>query len=199
MKSKEDIGKVVEQQLKELDATLSNDVWNQINTSLENEKRKRKRKGFFFWLSGGVIGVLIGLLLSQVTTENSNSNVEILEKKTEINSTKSDQNNIGKELKDLFATMEFDTTGTSFKVLKAVTLSDASMNNDSLNTITTIKRKLQNNTYWIEESNSTKTKYYYYNDSTKQSIEIENPKVIDSILRTNPKKVDSVMNLKEEN
>lgn len=193
MKPKEDIGKAIEEQLQKLDSSLSNEVWNRINTSLDDQQKKKRRKGFLFWLSGGAIGILLGLLLTQIVLNGTTSQLESIEKSTQRVLIENDDKVNYTTLKKVFATMEIDTTGSSFKDLKDLKNELPNLSNKDTNSITTIKRKLKDNTYWIEESNAMKTRYYYYNDSTKQSTEIEDPKVIDSIIKSNPKTIDSII------
>lgn len=83
MGEKKDIGKLFENKLNKGKKAPKNTLWEKINTSLDEEKHRRKRI-FYYWISGGVILTLLGAFLLFGNSDFLKINSTVTKKHNEI-------------------------------------------------------------------------------------------------------------------
>ncbi|QQX77007.1 MULTISPECIES: hypothetical protein [Aequorivita] len=195
MGEKKDIGKLFENKLKKGKKTPENRLWEKINTSLNKEKRRRKRI-FYYWISGGLILSLSGAFLFF-------GNSDFLK----INSTAT--KNINEKLENNASSEKIDDA-KSFKIVPIDSLS-TQVQDEKLRKITSAKenqpahfpqkleekkskknseKKASKNTS-LDESFKVSEKYYYYNSRDGKQIVTQDKSEIDSLILKNNRELDS--------
>lgn len=188
MKQEKDIGQFFKNKLNKGEKTASESLWEKINTSLNQEQRKRK-KILFYWLIGGGSIVLLGLFLlfnngyfsqpnSHSPERNASSvgepfpashkeNNEVLMKISPIDSSiiKNDQN---EKLTKILLIEENSTISVPENPKKK--------NSEKKTKKSTPKSKSLGETFSVSE------KYYYYNSRDGKQVITENKKEIDSLI-----------------
>lgn len=203
MGQKKDIGTLFKNKLNDAKITPKNSLWDKINTSLDEEKRKRKRILFYWWLGSG-ISVLLGLFLLFGTGIFLNQNSQIplennpLEQKPLLTSDKEHNDETIKILKDSLKFKNNDDEKLS-KIdteNKHETLNDTESPSKKVSEKniqkSSSKRKSIDEIYTISE------KYYYYNSKDGKQIITNNKNEIDSLISKQYKFLDSTTTKKNE-
>jgi hypothetical protein len=204
MRQKKDIGQLFENKLNNGKKTPSKSIWEKINTSLDAEKRRKKRV-FYYWLVGSGITILLGLLL--VNTENITQNNII------------NKNNTPPFTKQPIKTTAKENNENSVIVSKEKSVHIDSENNKKLSKIVNSNE----NTKQSEQKKSTNSKtqkqhiearnktnkhsqttkgenenytvsknYYYYNSKDGKQLVTTSKREIDSLIAEGHKSVDSL-------
>jgi cytoskeletal protein RodZ len=169
MKHKEDIGTLLEKKLQGVQKTADKALWERVSNTLEENKKKR-RKSFWFWfVSLGLLGI-ITLLNATALISIFNKNYKELEPKEnyEISDFTEYPPTLEKpeENKDPNSVSEILTEDGSISELQ-MTLSEAQINtkpSSKTNNTSVQKVKQIKNTKGIftEDEYTVKTTYYYY-------------------------------------
>ncbi len=198
MGQKKDIGKLFETKLNEGKKIPNKSLWDKINSSLDEEKR-RKRRIMFYWLVGGGLSVLLGLVMlfgngfflnKESLTQKRNTNV-IEDLNT--NSTKESNETLSKISKEDSLIVKNDSgeklskIDTHIENLKQNELVSTSENNSE-----TEEQKNSSNKKPVDESFTVSEKYYYYNSRDGKQLVTESKKEIDSIVSKQYKSLDSI-------
>lgn len=188
MGQKKDIGQFFENKLNKGKKAPSENLWEKINTSLNEAERKRK-KILFYWLMGGGALVLLGLFLlfhngyfSQTNTYNTENNASSVEDPFPSSQKGNDEKSIEISSKDS-STIK---NNQNEKLSKISPMEDNSSISDPENSIkknsekqtkkSTLKSKSLDETFSVSE------KYYYYNSRDGKQVITENKKEIDSLI-----------------
>ncbi len=206
MKHKEDIGVLIYEKLNQVQKSPSDDLWNKINTTLD--EKKKKRRGFFIWFTA--IGLLALLLILYFGTRIFNSSETIDTKNEIVNRKPSDSNS--KDYKSenhiennqtVFENSEVETNET-----EEITITDESSSNnysnknsnkknvnkqvDNLNTENNIQNTTSNKLKKSKNNTSdNKVKTVSNNNSTKKHFNDYNNNTIDSKKNTLEKSINS--------
>ena len=202
MGQKKDIGKFFENNLNQGKKAPDQSLWGKINTSLDEEERKRKRN--FYWLVGGAITVLLGLIL----LFGNNFDAE----------TSSTQEPDHIKLSDQNGTAETDTDQTTFPKQDADSLRIQNSRDERLSKIATSKleetqnanenvsknsrkMKVKNNSSdktSVDETFTVSKKYYYYNSKDGKQLVTTNKQDIYSIIAVAYKNIDTTTVKRED-
>ncbi|MEZ4858635.1 MAG: hypothetical protein R2781_07475 [Flavobacteriaceae bacterium] len=193
MKRKEDIGNLLQEKLKSLHPTPSEDSWDTLENALDKKKKKKRKKFFFFWTVGGASLLLLYVWVFKIAKTNTTETENITLKTTESITKNVEESTPVSEIEEALKTIKNDSI-TNSEENKSDTLypEKLSTSDSERKKIKEIQRKLKDNTFWTEDNDKKTTTYYYYNGVTKKTIEFSNPKIIDSILKSNPILNDSI-------
>lgn len=207
MGQKEDIGQLFEKKLNHAKKIANPSLWEKISASLDEENRRKKRM-LFYWLMGGGISVLFGLLVlfgnksfnnssspsnqdsipkleqSKRFSENDNSanSVEILEENSRIgNEEKLSGILLSEEIKD--------TNKIKNPLNKNITKQSTASNRNS--------RKNNPHPKSADENFTVTKNYYYYNSKNGKQLVTKNKEEIDSLISKQNQTVDSTASKKE--
>jgi len=187
MEHKEDIGSLIEKKLNSAAKSPDDALWNKINESLEE---KRKRKAFIFWITSGSILFVAVLYLILTSTFINNSNTS-----TEITDTFDSKNN--KEVTNSENTLGSKTVlkndSIKFKTENIINNTKETTNNET-NKQLTAKEKEQNikravNLFDTIEENAVVKTTYYYSNSDSLNIKTTDKRIIDSLINVGNKPV----------
>lgn len=202
MGEKKDIGKLFENKLNKGKKAPKNTLWEKINTSLDEEKHRRKRI-FYYWISGGVILTLLGAFLlfgnsdflkinSTVTKKHNEILENTVSSSEKIDNVKSTEtlpiDSLSAELQDeklsKIATVEENQPVNSLQ---------KSQGKKSINT----SEKKVSKSKSLDETFTVSEKFYYYNSRDGRQIVTQDKKEIDSLILKNKNELDSA-NIKKK-
>ncbi|MCB0465473.1 MAG: hypothetical protein KDC78_07330 [Aequorivita sp.] len=210
MGQKKDIGQLFESKLNDAKKIPNKSLWEKINASLDEEKRRKKRI-FLYWVLSGGVSVLLGLLLlfGNVMLFNSssplNQNNLPVKEQSSIPS-KNENNKTPIEISKKNPTSH-ENKGEE-KLSRIIPPEENSKLSETENSIDkntfTQPATSENNSKKIKpehkstDENFTVTKnYYYYNSKDGKQIVTNNKEEIDSLISKQYKSLDSTASKKD--
>lgn len=202
MGEKKDIGKLFENKLNKGKKAPKNTLWEKINTSLDEEKNRRKRI-FYYWISGGVILTLLGAFLLFGNSDFLKINSTVTKKHNEIlENTVSSSEKID-NVKST-ETLPIDSLSAELqdeKLSKIATVEEnqpvnSLQKSEGKESINTSEKKVSKSKS-LDETFTVSEKFYYYNSRDGRQIVTQDKKEIDSLILKNKNELDSV-NIKKK-
>ncbi|SRX54518.1 hypothetical protein [Aequorivita sp. CIP111184] len=204
MGQKKDIGALFENKLNDGKKIPNKSLWEKINTSLDEEKRRKKRI-LFYWLIGGGVSVLLGLVLMFGSELFLHSNLQTQENKnslTEENNTYTKKESLKTVIENLKVdSLNFKKNGDEklFRNPNALEIRTAneiekSSQIDSENKTKKSTSKKNN----IDETYTVSKKYYYYNSKDGKQIVTNSKSEIDSLILKEYKSSDTTATKKND-
>tara|TARA_R110002050_G_scaffold297955_2_gene460235 strand:- start:35 stop:655 length:621 start_codon:yes stop_codon:yes gene_type:complete len=195
MAKKKDIGTLFEKKLKEGEKSPNNNLWEKINTSLDEQDRKRKR-GFFYWFAGAGALLLIGLVIfgnNFIIPDNAASQEDIAVPKkdeSELSIENHETSDLNYQQKDSILLQNSEGE----KLLRITASKEDSINRTKI--VSEIKSKNEpksssSKNKNIDETYKVSKKYYYYNSKNGKQLVTENKNTIDSLMLEATKNLDS--------
>tara|TARA_R110000851_G_scaffold298770_1_gene454327 strand:- start:42052 stop:42675 length:624 start_codon:yes stop_codon:yes gene_type:complete len=202
MGEKKDIGKLFENKLHKGKKVPKNTLWEKINTSLDEEKHRRKRI-FYYWISGGVILTLLGAFLLFGNSDFLKINSTVTKKHNEILENTVSSSEKGDDFKST-ETLPIDSISSEVQDEKLYKITTAE-ENPSVNSSQKLKEKKSINnaekrtsiSKSLDETFTVSEKYYYYNSRDGKQIVTEDKKEIDSLILKTKNELDSA-NIKKK-
>ncbi|KXN98861.1 hypothetical protein LS48_09945 [Aequorivita aquimaris] len=202
MGEKKDIGKLFENKLNKGKKAPKNTLWEKINTSLDEEKHRRKRI-FYYWISGGVILTLLGAFLLFGNSDFLKINSTVTKKYNEIlENTVSSSEKVG-NVKST-ETLPIDSLSAELqdeKLSKIATVEEnqpvnSLQKSEGKESINTSEKKVSKSKS-LDETFTVSEKFYYYNSRDGRQIVTQDKKEIDSLILKNKNELDSA-NIKKK-
>lgn len=202
MGEKKDIGKLFENKLNKGKKAPKNTLWEKINTSLDEEKHRRKRI-FYYWISGGVILTLLGAFLLFGNSDFLKINSTVTKKYNEIlENTVSSSEKVG-NVKST-ETLHIDSLSAELqdeKLSKIATVEEnqpvnSLQKSEGKESINTSEKKVSKSKS-LDETFTVSEKFYYYNSRDGRQIVTQDKKEIDSLILKNKNELDSA-NIKKK-
>lgn len=202
MGEKKDIGKLFENKLNKGKKAPKNTLWEKINTSLDEEKHRRKRI-FYYWISGGVILTLLGAFLLFGNSDFLKINSTVTKKHNEIlENTVSSSEKID-NVKST-ETLHIDSLSAELqdeKLSKIATVEEnqpvnSLQKSEGKKSINTSEKKVSKSKS-LDETFTVSEKFYYYNSRDGRQIVTQDKKEIDSLILKNKNELDSA-NIKKK-
>ncbi len=196
MEQKEDIGALFEKGLNDGKKIPNKSLWEKINTTLDDGKRRKKRI-FYYWFVGAGLSVLLGslLLFGNGIFSSSNSNLPENNTSSPIQSIStiekgSNETSLENSSKDSLN----HQTNTKEKLSKIKNVQEDSVfmkkENASKQMLETKTEKILSKNKSKDENYSVSKNYYYYNSRDGKRLVTSDKMVIDSLLLD--KTLDSV-------
>ena len=202
MGEKKDIGKLFENKLNKGKKAPKNTLWEKINTSLDEEKHRRKRI-FYYWISGGVILTLLGAFLLFGNSDFLKINSTVTKKYNEIlENTVSSSEKVG-NVKST-ETLPIDSLSAELqdeKLSKIATVEEnqpvnSLQKSEGKKSINTSEKKVSKSKS-LDETFTVSEKFYYFNSRDGRQIVTQDKKEIDSLILKNKNELDSA-NIKKK-
>lgn len=202
MEDKKDIGSFFKDKLKEGKKSPDKNLWNRINTSLD-ELAERKESNLRYWLAGLGIPILLGFFLlfnpskdSEKLSETPERNTELsfpsLEEKSKENDVKflvtdslENITNPDGKLNGITANMEEPTTKLTHNPSEKVSDNET-------------KKSSTKKSPSIDETYKVSKNYYYYNSEAGKEWITTDKNKIDSLLSDGKKTMDSIVTKKND-
>jgi hypothetical protein len=211
MGQKKDIGQLFENKLNHAKKIPNTSLWEKINASLDEEKRRKKRL-FLYWLVSGGISVLLGLLLlfgnemffSSSLPKHQNT-VPLNEQSNTIS-----ENENGENAVEISTENSQTIKNTGEEKLTRIILPEENREssesgnpldkNASAQSVAAENKSIKNKSkHKSTDENFTVTKnYYYYNSKDGKQIVTKNKDEIDSLISEHYKSLDSTVSKKDE-
>ncbi|MBK5213043.1 MAG: hypothetical protein JJE55_05210 [Flavobacteriaceae bacterium] len=204
MEQKKDIGALFEKGLNDGKKIPNKSLWEKINTTLDEEKRRKKRI-LYYWFVGAGLSVLLGLFLllgngifspsnynlPENNTSSPNQSISTLEKI-------SNETSLENSTKDSLSHQTY--TEEKLSKIKYVQEDSVLMKNENTSKLIpeTKTEKILSKNKSKNENYSVSKNYYYYNSRDGKRLVTSDKKVIDSLLldksldSVNIKKIDSL-------
>lgn len=207
MKHKEDIGKLINEKINQVQKSPSDDLWNKINITLD--EKKKKRRGFFIWFTAIGLLTLLSILYFGTTIFNPN---EIINTKNEIVNQESSNSNLKdnkseKQIEESNQTIINNSKNETDRIESKTLTNKSSSNNNSINKSSEevvnkhddilksgkIIQKTKSNKSKESKSNTTdnKVKTVLNNNSTEKYSNDSNNKTVDSKKNTSEESINS--------
>ena len=207
MGQKQDIGKLFEDKLNSGTKKPSKNLWEKINTSLDVEKRRKKRIVYYWLIAGGIVGLLgVFLIMSKenlfLKTSEQN-NISPLKKQSTIYSETTLEEVVKAKpnlilTNDTLLVLDEDVEMLSKIIVanKESQLLDENTKQSNSQTHKNANPKSRRKTF--DESYKVSKKYYYYNSKDGKQLVTTNKEEIDSLISERHKSNDSLSNLKTD-
>ncbi len=205
MGQKKDIGLVFEEKLKVGTKTPNENLWDKIDTTLDEKNRKSKRF-FYIWFIGGTLVLLTGVYLFFGNKIFTNSETQS-NQSTYTNTTPTSISTLSKEKNEATFTANHKDSSAlknnTEKLLKTDTTDKPNVKTELANPQQTPQLKYQNeprvkskkrnsNKTNLEEVYDVSTNYHYYNSEDNEQIITKDKNMIDSIIKSKSHHIDSV-------
>ena len=202
MGEKKDIGKLFENKLNKGKKAPKNTLWEKINTSLDEEKHRRKRS-FYYWISGGVILTLLGAFLLFGNSDFLKINSTVTKKYNEILENTVSSSEKVDNVKST-ETLPIDSLSAELqdeKLSKIATVEEnqpvnSLQKSEGKKSINTSEKKVSKSKS-LDETFTVSEKFYYYNSRDGRQIVTQDKKEIDSLILKNKNELDSA-NIKKK-
>ncbi len=202
MGEKKDIGKLFENKLNKGKKAPKNTLWEKINTSLDEEKHRRKRI-FYYWISGGVILTLLGAFLLFGNSDFLKINSTVTKKHNEILENTVSSSEKVDNVKST-ETLPIDSLSAELqdeKLSKIATVEEnqpvnSLQKSEGKKSINTSEKKVSKSKS-LDETFTVSEKFYYYNSRDGRQIVTQDKKEIDSLILKNKNELDSA-NIKKK-
>lgn len=202
MGEKKDIGKLFENKLNKGKKAPKNTLWEKINTSLDEEKHRRKRI-FYYWISGGVILTLLGAFLLFGNSDFLKINSTVTKKYNEILENTVSSSEKVDNVKST-ETLPIDSLSAELqdeKLSKIATVEEnqpvnSLQKSEGKESINTSEKKVSKSKS-LDETFTVSEKFYYYNSRDGRQIVTQDKKEIDSLILKNKNELDSA-NIKKK-
>lgn len=202
MGEKKDIGKLFENKLNKGKKAPKNTLWEKINTSLDEEKHRRKRI-FYYWISGGVIITLLGAFLLFGNSDFLKINSTVTKKHNEILENTVSSSEKVDNVKST-ETLPIDSLSAELqdeKLSKIATVEEnqpvnSLQKSEGKKSINTSEKKVSKSKS-LDETFTVSEKFYYFNSRDGRQIVTQDKKEIDSLILKNKNELDSA-NIKKK-
>ncbi|MEH6765582.1 MAG: hypothetical protein V7655_13850 [Aequorivita antarctica] len=213
MGRKKDIGTLFEKKLNHGKKIPNKSLWDKINTSLDEENRRKKRI-LFYWLMGGGLFVSLGLFVllingnfSEHNLDTQQDNTPLTEQSTPPSEEKNNRSSFGKEnneasfevsKQDSLTIKNNDKTLSKIEATKEISEKNEIENSQKSKQSTKQKvsisksKKDTSNKESIDETFSVTTKYYYYNSEDGKRIVTTDKNEVDSLISIKNQSLDSI-------
>lgn len=202
MGEKKDIGKLFENKLNKGKKAPKNTLWEKINTSLDEEKHRRKRI-FYYWISGGVIITLLGAFLLFGNSDFLKINSTVTKKHNEIleNTVSSSEKVDNVKSTETLPIDSLSAEPQDEKLSKIATVEEnqpvnSLQKSEGKKSINTSEKKVSKSKS-LDETFTVSEKFYYYNSRDGRQIVTQDKKEIDSLILKNKNELDSA-NIKKK-
>ncbi|MBZ0328051.1 MAG: hypothetical protein K8F54_10635 [Altibacter sp.] len=189
MKKKDDIGVLLKEKLAGIQKSPDAFLWNKINTTLDQEGKKRRRL-MYLWFTGVGIGSLFLLffVFSPSLTRNNTTETPPIEDVTSIPAEKASKSNRDVSSKEDNTVLPSNASETAPNEMK-LDVPEKNTSEENTKKKTRTDRK-QGNQILLDSV----TTYRYYNSSDGTQVETTDKRIIDSLLINSKKIRDTIPN-----
>ena len=203
MEDKKDIGSFFKEKLKEGKKSPDKNLWNKIDTSLD-ELAKRKKSNLRYWLAGFGIPILLGLFLLFNPSKEDVNSLEISDKNSSNELPVPSLNKMTDENDKTISLMDsLEQANNSVEKNIEITSKTENSTKEELRNPSEIVpqnkiKKSSAKSSGIDETYTVTKKYYYYNSEDDKELVTTNKNKIDSLLSDKKKMVDSSLTKKKD-